>query len=146
STVEAVLAQRLGRVICPACKTRYSMPLADLPTDFPDRSKLDVQLWKGAGCRSCNQTGYRGRRGIFEFLPVSDENRHMVTDRKPSTLIKKQALEEGLITLRTDAWQKMIDGMTSIDELLRVTKSDLGVASLVGPKADADVGVADTDL
>jgi general secretion pathway protein E/type IV pilus assembly protein PilB len=146
STVEAVLAQRLVRTICPNCNTSYRVPLADLPADYPNRTGADAEFWKGAGCRSCNQTGYRGRRGIFELLPVSDEIRHMVTDRKPSTIIKQQALAEGLVTLRADAWRKTISGQTTLDELLRVTKSDLGVASLVQHANAADHAVADTDL
>jgi len=147
STVEAVLAQRLVRTICANCKARYGMPLADLPTDFPNRGVETVELYKGSGCRNCNHTGYRGRQGIFELLPVSDEVRHMVTDKKPSTVIKKQALDEGLVTLRTDGWRKLISGVTSLEEILRVTKSDLGVRSLIAHKVDpADTAVADTDL
>jgi type II secretion system protein E len=147
STVEAVLAQRLVRTICPNCKAQHLMPLADMPTDFPDQSKEMVEIFKGDGCRNCNHTGYRGRQGIFELMPVSDEVRYMVTDRKPSTVIKKQALDEGLVTLRTDGWRKLRSGVTSLEEILRVTKSDQGVRSLIAHKVDpADTAVADTDL
>jgi len=147
STVEAVMAQRLVRNICPNCKGKHLMPLADLPSDYPDRSKETVEIYKGSGCRNCNHTGYRGREGIFELLPVSDEVRYMITDRKPSTIIKKQALEEGLVTLRTDAWRKLRSGTTSLEEVLRVTKSDMGVRSLIEHKIDpATTALADTDL
>jgi type II secretion system protein E len=147
STVEAVLAQRLVRTICPNCKSRYQMPLSDLPTDFPVRTSETVELFKGSGCRNCNHTGYRGRQGIFELLPVSDDVRYMVTDRKPSTVIKKQAIDEGLVTLRTDGWRKLQSGVTTLEEILRVTKSDQGVRSLIAHHVDpADTAVADTDL
>jgi general secretion pathway protein E/type IV pilus assembly protein PilB len=127
STVEAVLAQRLVRTICPDCKSTYVPERKDLPLDYPYRNELDREITRGKGCRSCNQTGYRGRKGIFELLPVSDAIRKMVTDRESSTVIKTQALHEGLITLRQDGWRKLDTGMTTLEEVLRVTKSDEGL-------------------
>ena len=124
STVEAIMAQRLVRSICPNCKESYRPNPDDLPPDFPNRDG-DVQLYRGTGCRSCRNVGYRGRLGIFELLVANEKIRHMTVDRVSSTVILKQALDDGMITLRQDGWRKVLAGQTTVSEVLRVTKGDL---------------------
>lgn len=125
STVEAVMAQRLVRLICPACKETYEVEVAELPADIPiDRSRSTVELYRGKRCRECRQTGYRGRQGIFELLPISHAIRELTVERASSAAIKTRALQDGMVTLRQDGWRKLLRGTTTIDEVLRVTKSD----------------------
>ncbi len=127
STVEGVMAQRLVRTICPDCKTQHEIPIADLPTDFPveDRSKSTVTLWKGTGCRSCRQTGFRGRTGIHELLVAGDALREMVVQRVNASAIRREGLKNGMITLRQDGWRKVWNGSTTLDEVARVTAGDI---------------------
>ncbi|HEV3084224.1 MAG TPA: type II secretion system ATPase GspE [Gemmataceae bacterium] len=124
STVEGVLAQRLVRTICPDCKTKFELPVEDVPSDFPRDGKV-VQLWKGAGCRACRQTGFRGRLGIFELMVTGDSIREMCVQRTNASAIRNQALKEGMITLRRDGWRKVQQGITTIDEVARVTAGDI---------------------
>src|SRR5262249_7993365 len=121
STVEGVMAQRLVRTICPDCKTQFTPH--ELPSDFP--AELGVQLWHGAGCRSCRQTGYRGRSGIFELMVTGDTIREMCVQRLNASAIRTQALKEGMLTLRQDGWRKVLQGITTLDEVARVTAGDI---------------------
>jgi general secretion pathway protein E/type IV pilus assembly protein PilB len=124
STVEAVMAQRLIRRLCPACKVPYQPAEIDLPKDFP-WDKLDGKpLYKANGCRNCRGVGYSGRFGIYELLVTTESIRQMAHDRVSSWDIRRAALAEGMRPLRMDAWDKAIQGMTSIDEVVRLTKSD----------------------
>jgi general secretion pathway protein E/type IV pilus assembly protein PilB len=127
STVEGVMAQRLVRTICPDCKTAYELPLADLPSDFPveDRSTGHASLMKGTGCRSCRQTGFRGRTGIHELMVTGEQIRELVTQRINANVIRREALKNGMITLRNDGWRKVHKGITTIDEVARVTAGDI---------------------
>jgi general secretion pathway protein E/type IV pilus assembly protein PilB len=127
STVEGIMAQRLVRTICPECKVAYHPDHADLPADFPtktaDGSRL--ALWKGAGCRSCRQTGYRGRTGIHELLVTGDDIRELVVQRVNAAVIRNEALKRGMITLRQDGWRKVQQGVTTVDEVARMTAGDV---------------------
>jgi len=124
STVEAVMAQRLVRTICPECKVQYEPTEHDVPSDFPhDGPKL--QLWKGAGCRACRQTGYRGRKGIFELMVTGDSIRDMCVQRVNASVIRNQAIKQGMLTLRQDGWRKVRDGITTLEEVARVTAGDV---------------------
>ncbi len=125
STVEAVMAQRLVRSICSSCKVQYRPDPDDLPPDLP-RPPGELVLWRGTGCRACRNVGYLGRLGIFELLVANDKIRHMTVERTGSTFILKQALDDGMITLRQDGWRKVLAGQTTVSEVLRVTKGDLG--------------------
>jgi general secretion pathway protein E/type IV pilus assembly protein PilB len=122
STVEGVLAQRLVRTICPDCKEEY-VP-HELPADFPGKVG-ETKLWHGAGCRSCRQTGFRGRSGIFELMVTGDTIREMCVQRLNAGAIRNQALKEGMITLRQDGWRKVVQGITTLDEVARVTAGDI---------------------
>ena len=122
STLLGILAQRLVRVICPHCKHRVE-PEAKLVKAMnvrPD-TLCGVEFFVGAGCEACNQTGFRGRIGIFEYLPVDDDIRREITARSSTERIKDVALEKGLLTLRQDGWNKVKRGITTISEVLRVT-------------------------
>ena len=121
STVEGVMAQRLVRTICPDCKTEFEPH--ELPSDFP--VPLGVKVWHGVGCRSCRQTGYRGRQGIFELMVTDEKIREMCVQRVSATEIRKQALKEGMVTLRQDGWRKVLKGITTLDEVARVTAGDI---------------------
>src|SRR5437588_11585937 len=122
STVEGVLAQRLVRTICPECKEEYEPH--ELPNDFPGKVG-QTKLWKGVGCRACRQTGYRGRTGIYELMVTGDNIREMCVQRVSSMTIRHQALKEGMITLRKDGWRKVQMGVTTIEEVARVTAGDI---------------------
>jgi general secretion pathway protein E/type IV pilus assembly protein PilB len=124
STVEGVMAQRLVRTICTECKTPFEIPPEDVPADFPhEGSKLT--LWKGAGCRSCRQTGFRGRTGIYELMVTGDTIREMCVQRVNAGAIRAQAVKDGMLSLRQDGWRKVLQGVTTIDEVARVTAGDL---------------------
>jgi general secretion pathway protein E/type IV pilus assembly protein PilB len=123
STLEAVMAQRLVRTLCPECKEPYTPRPDEVPDDFPAEALRErVTLYRAAGCRTCRQVGYRGRIGLFELLLTTERIRQMAHDRSSTWSIKKAAIEEGMRTLRQDGWAKVLSGRTSIDEVVRVTK------------------------
>lgn len=123
SSVECFIAQRLVRVICPDCKTRLD-PDREILREFGIQNTDDAKIYKGSGCDSCKFTGYKGRTAIYEFLIMRDEIREMVLKRVSSSQIKNKALELGMRTLRMDGWEKIEKGLTTIDEVTRVTKED----------------------
>jgi general secretion pathway protein E/type IV pilus assembly protein PilB len=148
STVEGVMAQRLVRTICPECKTAFVPDPDEMPLDFPLRKKgpkpapdiaiqqgvvemmgaaeaNDGRLWKGVGCRSCRQGGYRGRTGIHELLVNNDVIKDLIVQRVNAGVIRLEALKAGMITLRQDGWRKVLNGTTTIDEVARVTAGDI---------------------
>ena len=123
SSVEAVIAQRLVRLICKHCKTE--MPEADaaiIRSEFGDL--VPPVLYRGTGCRQCQGSGYHGRRGIFEMMLLSDEIRALVLDRAPSHDIRKAAVKQGMKSLREDGWRLVRDGVTTVDEVIRNTKDE----------------------
>ena len=126
STVEGVLAQRLVRVLCDDCKEPYHPNVTDLPNDFPVEFRLDPKLilYRPIGCDSCRKTGYHGRLGIYELLVTNEEIRQMMTQKGTSDAIKQVAIRNGMKTMRMDGWDKAMSGITTIDEIVRVTKAD----------------------
>lgn len=126
STVEAVMAQRLVRKLCSACRAPYEPRREDLPSDFPwDEYVAGGQpLFMPAGCRKCREVGFAGRQGIFELCVTTDSVRQLAHDRASSWEIRKAALTDGMRTLRQDAWLKVLEGITTVEEVLRVTKGD----------------------
>ena len=127
STVEAVMAQRLVRLLCMQCKEAYTPTDDDLPHDFP-RDLLNSaggQLFRPHGCKACRQSGYSGRQGIYELLVTTERIRQLAHDRASSWKLKEAAMEEGMRTLRHDGWQKVLSGLTSIEEVVRVAKADV---------------------
>jgi general secretion pathway protein E/type IV pilus assembly protein PilB len=126
STLEGVMAQRLVRMICPDCKEEYQPSPHDVPNDLPTNGQR-LTLWRGAGCRVCHHTGYRGRMGIFELMVTNDAIHELCVQRVNATAIRNQALKDGMLTLRQDGWRKVLDGKTTIEEVARVTKGDIVV-------------------
>ena len=126
NTVEGVLAQRLVRVLCEDCKEAYRPEGDELPDDFPIDARLDprLRLYRPGGCECCRRTGYRGRMGIYELLVTNEEVRQLASQGASSDVIKKAAIRGGMETLRTDGWNKVLSGVTTVDEVLRVTKAD----------------------
>ena len=126
STVEAVMAQRLVRRLCSECRQAYRPERADLPDDFPwdDWQATGEPLFRPGGCRSCLELGFTGRQGIFELCLTTPAVRQLAHDRASSWDIRSAALKDGMRTLRQDAWRKVLSGITTVDEVLRVTKGD----------------------
>jgi len=124
ATLVGVIAQRLLRVICEYCKESFTMGANDLRTAGIETGlKGAVTLYRGRGCNRCRQTGYRGRSAAFEVMPYSDAIQKMTTPKTNIANIRIRAKEEGMVTLRANAIQKMLDGVTSYEEVLRVTSA-----------------------
>ena len=124
STVEAVMAQRLVRRLCMECRESYQPVQAELPADFPWDRLAGRPLYRSPGCRECRNVGYRGRMGIYELLVTTERVREMAHERATTWELKNAGLEEGMQTLRYDGWARVLSGDTSVDEVMRVTKSD----------------------
>jgi general secretion pathway protein E len=125
SSLIAIMAQRLVRKICPACKEPYKPSRNELRELGLDSSELkNAKFFKGAGCEKCFETGYRGRTGIYELMPINDEIREMIYHRQTAGNIKKKALEFSMKTLRMDGARKAVAGTTTIAEVLRITQAD----------------------
>jgi type II secretion system protein E len=126
STVEGVMAQRLVRTLCPACREPYTPAADEIPSDFPFEQlrQGDGKVYREQGCRECRGTGYVGRAGLYELLVANDNIRQLAVERTSSQRIKQAAMESGMRTLRQDGWLKVLDGDTTIAEVIRVSKSD----------------------
>jgi len=126
SSVVGVMAQRLLRVICPECKRPYQpQDLREVETELRKIGKGDIQLYQGAGCEACLNTGYIGRSGIFELLLMDDEIKDLVIQRRGAHVIKQAALAKGMITLRDDGLRRVLTGMTTLEEVYRVTQDSV---------------------
>lgn len=126
SSLVGVLAQRLIRVLCPRCKEKvevtYRELLASMP-DFPHEGKsLDdtVEIYRPKGCIACSNTGYKGRQGVFEFIQISEEMKELILRRAGVSEIKELAMKQGMRTLRQEGIDKILEGTTSVEEVLRV--------------------------
>jgi type IV pilus assembly protein PilB len=122
STLEAVLGQRLLRTICPNCRTTFQpgdMLLAQLEISKRDIGKKSFHY--GKGCDACNNTGYKGRKGIYELMKITDPIRELINDRAPTVVLKQKAIELGMVTLRQDGLRSIFDGDTTIEEVLKYT-------------------------
>ncbi|MGI6562891.1 MAG: GspE/PulE family protein [Clostridia bacterium] len=124
SALSGVIAQRLARRLCLECKEAYEMPVDELLRkipDFPaDEGVKKITLYKPKGCLHCNNTGYKGRVGIYEYLHISDSIRKLILSDANATLIEEEAKKEGMVTLRMDGLDKVKEGITSIEEFFRV--------------------------
>ncbi|MFY8215755.1 MAG: GspE/PulE family protein, partial [Chthoniobacterales bacterium] len=122
ASLEGVLAQRLIRRICPRCRTAYEptetvlQSLGLSPYDIGDKN-----FYFGKGCDHCNHTGYRGRKGIYELLQMSDPVRELINQRAPGVVLRQKAIELGMTTLREDGLRSIFDGDTTIEEVLKYT-------------------------
>jgi general secretion pathway protein E/type IV pilus assembly protein PilB len=131
SSLETVVAQRLVRVICKDCKMEVPEVEAKLlREEWGDL--LPPVLYRGGGCRTCAGTGFRGRQGIFEMMPVSDEIRSLVLHRAPSHEIRKVAARQGMSSLRQDGWRIIREGRTTVEEVMRNTKDEDAGAAFAG--------------
>ena len=123
STLEMVCAQRLVRLICKHCKE-------EMPADEVDKlrqqygAEVPEVIYRGKGCRHCQGQGYRGRQGVFEMMPVSDEIRAMIQARSSSRDVRKVAVRQGMSSLREDGWRLIREGQTTPEEVLRMTKDE----------------------
>jgi len=122
AALEGVLGQRLIRKVCTHCRTAYEPTEAVLSQLGLSPHEIgDKQFYYGAGCVHCNSTGYRGRKGIYELLDVTEPIRELINQRAPSLVLKQKAIELGMTTLRDDGLRLIYDGETSIEEILKYT-------------------------
>ncbi|MEI6322884.1 MAG: GspE/PulE family protein [bacterium] len=122
ASLEGVLAQRLVRRICTKCKTAYEPDeaiLSQLGLSAYDIG--DKTFYFGKGCTECNHTGYKGRKGLYELLKISDPIRMMINERAPGVVLRQKAMELGMATLRADGLRCIFDGITTIEEVLKYT-------------------------
>jgi type IV pilus assembly protein PilB len=125
ASVNLVLAQRLARKVCADCKVPHPVDrqaLVDI--GFKPEQIEKAQLVKGAGCRTCNNTGYKGRVALYEVMRFTDNLKEMVLQGAPTAELKMGAIKNGMMTLRMSGIQKVLDGVTTTEEILRVTMSD----------------------
>jgi type II secretory ATPase GspE/PulE/Tfp pilus assembly ATPase PilB-like protein len=126
ATVEAVLAQRLVRRVCDHCRTAYrpDPQHVALVSGKPVRTGLSsgTRFERGMGCSACRGTGFRGRLGLFELFVMTDAVKDAIVHRATRTDLKVLAANEGLVSLRTDGWQKVQAGLTTVEEVLRVAQ------------------------
>jgi len=127
SSLTCLVAQRICRRVCPDCKEEYE-PLPEIAEDIRKvlgkllPPKKEIKLARGKKCPTCNNTGYLGRIGIFEVLPVTEKIARLVLERAAAGDIEKQAIEEGMVTMKQDGYLKAIEGITTIEEVLRVAQ------------------------
>jgi len=125
SCLNLVMAQRLVRTICPNCKEEYDPTNEELEMIGLDKSNLNNgKLFRGKGCSHCRRTGYLGRTGIFEIIPMSRKIRGLVFDNANEDLIRQEAVDAGMATLRESGLRKVIEGVTTIEEVSRSTVED----------------------
>jgi type IV pilus assembly protein PilB len=125
SAVHMIAAQRLGRRLCNRCKKRVTLDKAVLErAQFPDLDPATCEFCGPVGCQYCRQTGYSGRLGFLEVLTVNDNIRHLVLSNTEAPKIKAFALKDGMVSLRKSALLRVAQGVTSIEEVLRVTSAD----------------------
>jgi len=137
SSLTCVIGQRVLRRVCPHCKEEYSPdaevreniksvlgPLYQAAVESQQKKtgKKELVLWRGKGCNECNNTGYFGRIGIFEVMPISDEIMKLIIERSAATNIDKAARKKGMITMKQDGYLKSLEGITTIEEVLRVAE------------------------
>jgi type IV pilus assembly protein PilB len=122
ASLEGVLAQRLLRTICKSCKAAYEPNEALLTQLGVTAHELgDKEFYTGRGCDVCDQSGYKGRRGLFELLDITDGLRDMITEKAPTVVLKQKAIELGMHTLREDGLRNIYEGNTTIEEVLKYT-------------------------
>jgi type II secretion system protein E len=128
SSVEGMIAQRLVRVICTNCKKEYTpdpTTLSLIDTGYGDKPpEISTKLFRGTGCEACRFTGYKGRIAIFEIIMLTDKIKNLIMQRAPANLIRQAAMTAGMRPLRQDGWEKVLNGITTVDEVLRVTQEE----------------------
>ncbi len=134
STVNVVIAQRLIRKICENCRISYIVTEDELKKNLPEDiikkhyltigEKKEIRLYKGQGCKICHFTGYSGRVGLFEVMEITEKLRSLIIQKSSADDIKRQAIADGMHTMLDDGLQKVARGMTTVEEVLRITKID----------------------
>jgi type IV pilus assembly protein PilB len=125
SSTVLIVAQRLVRRVCSRCREPVTLaPEVLRELQLAPEAAVGTELVRGRGCYDCNNTGYRGRAGIYEVMPISSVIRDMILERRPASEIKKQAIREGMLTLRMDALEKLKRGITSAEEVLKESAAD----------------------
>jgi type II secretory ATPase GspE/PulE/Tfp pilus assembly ATPase PilB-like protein len=126
------MAQRLVRTICSHCKTEQKVERNYLRRiGFPENEIETAKFFHGTGCEECRQLGYQGRMGIYELLILNEGLRPLILNRAPASTIAQKAMEDGMRSLRTDGWNKVRNGATTIEEVLRVTQIEEHLEALV---------------
>ncbi|MBA2622314.1 MAG: type II/IV secretion system protein [Chthoniobacterales bacterium] len=144
STVRAFLAQRLVRTICLDCKAPAGYPVEYLK-EIDAIVSPDVKYYRGEGCENCRQTGYRGRTAIYEICVVTEALRRLIIQKATGSELKQRAIQDGMVTLRQDGWRRVAAGITTVEEVVRVTQNDevMSETSLVSaPATGAEEAVA----
>ena len=122
SSLMAVLAQRLVRTVCKKCRTPFEPTESQLQMlNLSPHDLGDKVFYYGRGCQNCNDTGYKGRKGIFELLVINDILRNLINDRAPTVVLRQKAVELGMVTLREDGLRGIFDGESTIEEILKYT-------------------------
>ncbi len=137
SSLELVVAQRLVRLICEQCKVQEQPTEAqaiELRIAFGDRAPSHV--FRGTGCRTCRNTGFLGRNGIFEVMPITDEVRSLVLSHAPSHQVRSVASKQGMTSLREDGKRLVLEGRTTLEEVLRMTKEEMSAGVSQSPSTD----------
>jgi len=126
TTIEGVMAQRLVRRLCPHCKEQFEPIRAEMPKDFPLQTVWEgkAKVYRPIGCRDCRQTGYSGRVAIYELLTATEPIRLLASAGRTALEIKEAARTAGMMTLRENGWRKVLNGTTSVDEVIRMAKED----------------------
>jgi general secretion pathway protein E len=125
SSVMAILAQRLVRVLCKECREPYPITPAEITELEIKRGVENATVYRAKGCEACFNTGYLGRTAIYELLNVDDEMRQMIMKNSDASMIKTLAIEKGMMTLRQDGAEKILKGITSVEEVVRVTQKEV---------------------
>ncbi len=137
SSVEAIMAQRLVRTICPHCRTEQKVePNYLRRIGFPENEIATAKFYHGAGCENCRQLGYQGRLAIYELLLLNEQLRPLILGRAAASTIATRAIEQGMRTLRIDGWNKVRNGVTTLEEVLRVTQIEEHLDSLMEDKTE----------
>ncbi len=129
SSVDCIIAQRLVRIICDNCKEEY-IPGKEILKELLDEQSLNIKkpkFYRGKGCAACKFSGYKGRTAIYEMLVIDDDIRQLIMERTPSNIIKKKAVSLGMKTLRRDGLAKILRGLSTPEEVLRVTQQDMDI-------------------
>jgi type IV pilus assembly protein PilB len=122
TSVHLIAAQRLVRRICSACKEPIEPPLpALINIGFSERDAKGLKLFKGRGCERCSNTGYKGRVALYEVMDIGDDIRELILSGASAVELRNKAIEAGMISLRASGMQKIRDGVTSIEEVVRET-------------------------
>ena len=123
SVVRVFIAQRLVRTICPDCKQETGYPL-DYLREIDAPMPTDMKFYKGGGCDTCRHTGYRGRTAIYELCAVTEPLRRLIIRKSTGSELKGRAIQDGMISLRSDGWRRVLRGQTTVEEVVRVTQAD----------------------